>query len=59
MEKRAGTGGHALYEKLKERGILVRHFDEGRIADFIRVSIGTRAQMDQFLGAVRDILGEE
>ena len=59
MAKRAGTGGHALYEKLKERGILVRHFAEGRISDFIRVSIGTRAQMDRFLGAVRDILGEE
>ena len=48
--------GGVLYEKLKERGILVRHFDTPRITDYIRVTIGSAGQMQQFLAAVSDIL---
>ena len=48
--------GQALYEGLKERGILVRHFGGERVKDFIRVTIGTREQMEAFLSAVSDIL---
>ena len=49
-------GGQELYEKLKQKGILVRHFDSPRIRDFIRVTIGTEAQMEAFLQAVTEIL---
>ncbi len=49
-------GGRALYEKLKDRGILVRHFGNPRIADYIRLTIGTDAQMDACLAAIRAIL---
>lgn len=51
-------GGGELYARLKERGILVRHFSDERIRNFVRVSIGSKEQMDLFLGAVRAILGE-
>ena len=51
-------GGRALYEKLKDRGILVRHFGNPRIADYIRLTIGTDAQMDACLAAIRVILEE-
>ena len=51
-------GGRALYEKLKDRGILVRHFGNPRIADYIRLTIGTDAQMDACLAAIRTILEE-
>ena len=51
-------GGRALYEKLKDRGILVRHFGNPRIADYIRLTIGTDAQMDACLAAIRAILEE-
>ena len=37
--------GRELYETLKENGILVRWFDADRIRDFIRITIGSRAQM--------------
>ena len=49
-------GGRALYEKLKDRGILVRHFGNPRIADYIRLTIGTDAQMDACLAAICAIL---
>ena len=42
-------GGRELYEKFRAENILVRHFDKPRIAGFLRVSIGTDADMDQFL----------
>lgn len=54
----AKLGGEALYRRLKERGVLVRHFSKERIADWIRITIGTEAQMDTLLAAIRAILEE-
>ena len=51
-------GGRELYEKLKDRGILVRHFGNPRISDYIRVTIGTDEQMAACLDAIRGILEE-
>ena len=51
-------GGRALYEKLKDRGILVRHFGNPRISDYIRVTIGTDEQMEACIAAIRAILEE-
>ncbi|MGI6072072.1 MAG: histidinol-phosphate transaminase [Lachnospiraceae bacterium] len=51
--------GKELYLKLKEKGILVRHFDNPRINDYIRITIGTREQMDSLLAAITDILKEK
>ncbi|NLT40782.1 MAG: histidinol-phosphate transaminase [Clostridiales bacterium] len=48
--------GEELYLELKSRGILVRHFGGERVRDFIRISIGTAAQMDTFLSEIRSIL---
>lgn len=50
--------GEQLYVELKERGILVRHFSDPKISDYIRVTIGTRGQMEQFVEACRRILEE-
>lgn len=53
-----GLPGGELYRALKERGVLVRHFDKPRIADFIRVTVGTRKQMEALLRAI-DRIAEE
>ena len=50
--------GGNLYRGLKMRGVLVRHWDKPEIADWCRVTIGSREQMDIFLEKVRDILKE-
>ncbi|MEY8386593.1 histidinol-phosphate transaminase [Oscillospiraceae bacterium 38-13] len=38
--------GEELYRSLKEAGILVRWFDRDRIRDFVRITIGSREQME-------------
>ncbi|CAH2604342.1 Histidinol-phosphate aminotransferase 1 [Rhodovastum atsumiense] len=49
--------GARLAAALRERAVLVRHFASPRIADYLRISIGTRAQMDRLLSALSEILG--
>lgn len=51
-------GGRALYERLKAKGVLVRQFNAARIEDFIRITIGTQAQMDVLLEKIAEILEE-
>ena len=48
--------GKDLYLRLKERGVLVRHFDTARLTEYNRITIGSRAQMDALLDAVSEIL---
>ena len=50
--------GGTLYKKLKENGVLVRHFDAPRIADWLRITIGTPQQMQGLLAALDKILEE-
>ena len=55
----ASTGrinGGVLYKKLKENGILVRHFDAPRIDNWLRITIGTPEQMQALMDAVDKIL---
>ena len=47
--------GSALFTALRERGILTRRWDAPRIADYLRVSIGTDADMDAFIAACASI----
>lgn len=47
--------GKALYLKLKERGILVRHFDKPRLENRLRITVGSDQQMDVLLTALRQL----
>jgi len=49
VEPPADPGAAALFETLREKKILVRYFPGGRTGNFLRVSIGTDAEMDAFL----------
>ena len=50
--------GKTLYLKLRENGILVRHFDTDRLRNFNRITIGSMEQMKTFIDAVKIILSE-
>lgn len=56
--KHSGIGGKELYLKLKDRGVLIRHFETPRLKDYNRITIGTREQMDVLLEHVKQILEE-
>jgi histidinol-phosphate aminotransferase len=47
-----------LYQKLKERHILVRYFNAQRLDDKLRISVGTRKENDQLLSTLGEILNQ-
>lgn len=50
--------GLALYQQLKERGILVRHFETPRLKDYNRITIGSRDQTEALIAAMTKLLEE-
>ncbi len=56
--KHDGIDGGELYIKLREKGILVRHFTKPIISQYNRITVGSREEMDSLIGAVTEILEE-
>ena len=50
--------GGVLYTKLKERGILVRHFEKPRIREYNRITVGSEEQMTILIQTIQSILEE-
>jgi len=51
--------GEELYLKLKENGILVRHFTKDRICEYNRITIGTKKQMEALIASIKSILEDK
>ena len=56
--KAPGIPGGEMYRKLREKGILVRHFPKERIEDYLRITIGTKEQMEALIHCISEILAE-
>ena len=50
--------GGDLYRKLKDRGVLVRHFGSPRLEDYNRITIGSMEQMKALVETITAILEE-
>ncbi len=46
----------AIASKLREEAIIVRHFKQERVQDFLRITIGTNDECDALVKALTDIL---
>ena len=45
-----------IFEKLRAQGILIRHFNAPRISNYLRITIGTDAEMQRFFTVLDEIL---
>ncbi len=52
-------GGKELYLSLKEKGVLIRHFETPLLKDYNRITVGSKEQMEEFIKTVREILEEK
>jgi histidinol-phosphate aminotransferase len=52
---REHPGAH-LAARLRERGVLVRHFQKPRIEDFLRITVGTEDQCSHLIELLRDLI---
>jgi len=57
--KHPDIGGYELYSGLKNKGILIRHWTKPRISDYVRITIGTKEQMDTLTKTIEEILNEK
>ncbi len=57
--KREAVSGEFLYRRLKEKGVLVRRFNTPRIEGFLRITIGTKEQMDILLEKLAESMQEQ
>ncbi len=50
--------GKKIYAALRQRGILVRHFEGVLISEYNRITVGTMAEMEALIEALTDIVKE-
>jgi histidinol-phosphate aminotransferase len=55
LARRSGSNLESVYLALKARGILVRYFGTPELQDALRISVGTDAEVDALLAALREI----
>src|SRR5215470_7250434 len=51
-----GHRGAELLAGLRERGVLVRHFQKRRIEDFLRITVGTEEQCSRLIALLHDLI---
>ncbi len=49
-------GGRDYLEALRKRNILVRHWNSERIKDYVRITVGTQAQMETLIEVTKELM---
>ena len=50
--------GKEIYLRLKEKGVLIRHFDTPRLYQYNRITVGSQSQMEIFMEKLKEVLEE-
>ena len=56
--KHASVPAEDIFEALKKEDIYVRHFSKERISNYLRISIGTKEEMQTMIGFLQNFLAE-
>ena len=56
--KHPKADGKEIYLRLKQKGVLIRHFDTPRLCQYNRITIGSQTQMEVFLEKLNEVLEE-
>ena len=56
--KHSIANAKALFEGLRSRNIIIRHFDKPRISEYLRISVGTNAEMNSLIEALTQLLNK-
>lgn len=55
--KHPDYSGELISEELRKNGVLIRHFGNERIKDYVRITIGTEEQMNTVIEILKEIVG--
>ena len=47
----------SIFDYLKGKKILVRHFNSAGVGNFLRISVGTDMEMDKLVSALKEFIG--
>ena len=50
--------GEAYYKGLKQKGVLVRYFGDSLLSNYVRITVGSAAQMRVLLDKTKELLKE-
>lgn len=50
--------GRGYYEALRQRGILVRYFEQDTLTEHVRITVGTREQMERLILVSKELIEE-
>ena len=56
--KHPKADGKEIYLRMKQKGVLIRHFDSPRLCQYNRITIGSKEQMEIFLEKLKEVLEE-
>ena len=56
LTKPKGISAKELYLALKQKGVLVRYFDNSLISDYVRITVGSREQMEILIQKTKEVL---
>lgn len=56
--KHPTADGKEIYLRMKQKGVLIRHFDSPRLCQYNRITVGSREQMEIFMEKLMEVLEE-